>query len=228
MGSRIVVALRALARLGGADDWVTLHRLAEVVRADLSELSSRAAERAVVDIAPDEVEDLLQGEVAPRLAAAAFLEHREHEVRPAPSLASPELLAVVEERLGALLAPPPPEVVAAAVAPPPSDGSTLSAQGLVKVYRKRRVVNDVAVRVSQGEIVGLLGPNGAGKTTTFYMMVGLIAPDAGRVRLGQQDVTDVPMYQRAGDLEPAALAAGQRVCLRAPQVLDAQLVQQRL
>jgi lipopolysaccharide export system ATP-binding protein len=75
--------------------------------------------------------------------------------------------------------------------------STLAASGLVKVYRKRRVVNDVAIHVSQGEIVGLLGPNGAGKTTTFYMMVGLIAPDAGRVLLGEEDVTDVPMYQRA-------------------------------
>jgi lipopolysaccharide export system ATP-binding protein len=75
--------------------------------------------------------------------------------------------------------------------------STLSATGLVKVYRKRRVVNDVAVQVSQGEIVGLLGPNGAGKTTTFYMMVGLIAPDAGRVMIGGEDVTDVAMYRRA-------------------------------
>jgi lipopolysaccharide export system ATP-binding protein len=76
-------------------------------------------------------------------------------------------------------------------------GSTLSAAGLVKAYRKRRVVNDVAVHVSQGEIVGLLGPNGAGKTTTFYMMVGLIEPDAGTVMIGDEDVTDVPMYRRA-------------------------------
>ena len=75
--------------------------------------------------------------------------------------------------------------------------STLSASGLVKVYRKRRVVNDVAIQVSQGEIVGLLGPNGAGKTTTFYMMVGLIAPDAGRVLIGGEDVTGVAMYRRA-------------------------------
>jgi lipopolysaccharide export system ATP-binding protein len=75
--------------------------------------------------------------------------------------------------------------------------STLAAQGLVKVYRRRRVVNDVALRVSQGEIVGLLGPNGAGKTTTFYMMVGLIAPDEGHVSIAGEDVTDVPMYRRA-------------------------------
>jgi len=77
------------------------------------------------------------------------------------------------------------------------DASTLSAEGLVKVYRGRRVVNDVSVNVRQGEIVGLLGPNGAGKTTTFYMLVGLIAPQAGRIRLDSRDVTGMPMYERA-------------------------------
>lgn len=77
------------------------------------------------------------------------------------------------------------------------DGSILSADGLVKVYRGRRVVNDVAVRVQQGEIVGLLGPNGAGKTTTFYMLVGLIAPQSGTIRLDGKDITGMPMYQRA-------------------------------
>ena len=76
-------------------------------------------------------------------------------------------------------------------------GSKLVAEGLVKIYRKRRVVADVTVKVSQGEIVGLLGPNGAGKTTTFYMMVGLIAPDAGRVFLDERELTRVPMYRRA-------------------------------
>ena len=77
------------------------------------------------------------------------------------------------------------------------DGSTLRATGLVKAYRKRKVVNQVDVRVSQGEIVGLLGPNGAGKTTTFYMIVGLISPDEGRVYLDKEELTKVPMYQRA-------------------------------
>lgn len=75
--------------------------------------------------------------------------------------------------------------------------ATLEAIGLAKTYRKRRVVNDVDIRLSQGEIVGLLGPNGAGKTTTFYMMVGLIAPEKGRVRLDGEEVTNVPMYRRA-------------------------------
>ena len=76
-------------------------------------------------------------------------------------------------------------------------GSVLSAQGLVKIYRGRRVVNDVALRLQQGEIVGLLGPNGAGKTTTFYMIVGLIAPNLGRIALDGDDITDMPMYRRA-------------------------------
>jgi lipopolysaccharide export system ATP-binding protein len=76
-------------------------------------------------------------------------------------------------------------------------GATLSARGLVKTYRKRRVVNEVDLQVSQGEIVGLLGPNGAGKTTSFYMMVGLIRPDKGKVFIGERNLTGIPMYRRA-------------------------------
>jgi lipopolysaccharide export system ATP-binding protein len=77
------------------------------------------------------------------------------------------------------------------------DGSKLAARGLVKAYRKRKVVNEVDIEVSQGEIVGLLGPNGAGKTTTFYMIVGLISPDAGAVILDNDELTKVPMFKRA-------------------------------
>ena len=76
-------------------------------------------------------------------------------------------------------------------------GSTLEAVGLVKMYRRRKVVNDVHLRLQQGEIVGLLGPNGAGKTTTFYMIVGLIDPLAGRILMDGAEITDMPMYQRA-------------------------------
>ena len=68
---------------------------------------------------------------------------------------------------------------------------------LVKSYRNRTVVNHVSVQVKQGEIVGLLGPNGAGKTTTFYMVVGLIKPDEGKVFLNDEDITSMPMYKRA-------------------------------
>ena len=68
---------------------------------------------------------------------------------------------------------------------------------LIKSYRSRTVVNNVSIDVNQGEIVGLLGPNGAGKTTTFYMVVGLIKPDEGKVFLNNEDITRLPMYKRA-------------------------------
>ncbi len=73
----------------------------------------------------------------------------------------------------------------------------LSADGLVKTYGGRTVVRGVSLEVAAGEIVGLLGPNGAGKTTIFSMVVGLVRPDQGRVRLGNADVTELPMYRRA-------------------------------
>ena len=73
----------------------------------------------------------------------------------------------------------------------------LEAEGLQKSYRGRRVVDGVAFRVEPGEVVGLLGPNGAGKTTSFNMVVGLVRPDAGTVRLGGEDLTRMPMHVRA-------------------------------
>ena len=78
-----------------------------------------------------------------------------------------------------------------------SESVKLSAQNLVKKYKKRKVVNGVNLEVAQGEIVGLLGPNGAGKTTTFYMIVGMIKPNKGQIFLGDMDITTVPMYKRA-------------------------------
>jgi lipopolysaccharide export system ATP-binding protein len=75
--------------------------------------------------------------------------------------------------------------------------SEIHTRDLVKIYRSRTVVNHVSVSVKQGEIVGLLGPNGAGKTTTFYMVVGLIKPDEGKVFLDTEEITRLPMYKRA-------------------------------
>jgi lipopolysaccharide export system ATP-binding protein len=75
---------------------------------------------------------------------------------------------------------------------------TLRTKEITKTYRGRKVVDNVSIWVKQGEVVGLLGPNGAGKTTSFYMIVGLISPDAGCVLLDDQDVTSLAMYQRAG------------------------------
>jgi len=74
---------------------------------------------------------------------------------------------------------------------------TLETVEISKSYRGRRVVNDVSVHVSRGEIVGLLGPNGAGKTTSFYMVVGLISPDSGKILLDGRDLTGMPMFERA-------------------------------
>src|ERR1039457_2250483 len=74
---------------------------------------------------------------------------------------------------------------------------TLSADEIGKSYPGPRVVNGVSLHVKQGEVVGLLGPNGAGKTTSFYIIVGLIPSDTGRVVINEQDITDVPMYLRA-------------------------------
>ncbi len=74
---------------------------------------------------------------------------------------------------------------------------TLQSKNLKKVYKKRTVVNDVSVSVKQGEVVGLLGPNGAGKTTTFYMIVGMITPNHGKVYLEDTEITKEPMYKRA-------------------------------
>lgn len=78
-----------------------------------------------------------------------------------------------------------------------SDSSVLRTDNLVKKYGKRTVANHVSINVHQGEIVGLLGPNGAGKTTTFYMTVGLITPNEGRIFLGDMDITKFPVYKRA-------------------------------
>lgn len=77
------------------------------------------------------------------------------------------------------------------------DALTLHAEGLTKLYKRVPVVQDVHLQVAEGEIVGLLGPNGAGKTTTFYMIVGMVRPSEGRVRLGSRDITRLPMYKRA-------------------------------
>jgi lipopolysaccharide export system ATP-binding protein len=81
--------------------------------------------------------------------------------------------------------------------PPRASTSVLEGVQLVKSFKGRRVVNQVSVKVEQGEIVGLLGPNGAGKTTTFYLITGLIRPDGGKVRLDGRDLTRAPMYERA-------------------------------
>lgn len=74
---------------------------------------------------------------------------------------------------------------------------TLQTCEISKTYNRRKVVDDVSICLSTGEVVGLLGPNGAGKTTSFYMIVGLVTPDSGRIKLDDKDITNLPMYLRA-------------------------------
>jgi len=154
----------------------------------------------------DEVRQHLAASVLPRLAAEGVI------VPPPGGLTSPDTRIRISEHVWAEIRPQRVRVadvlrqsgeqIAITTGTHPvvkasPAGSVLEAQGLVKTYRRRRVVNDVALRLQQGEIVGLLGPNGAGKTTTFYMIVGLIKPQEGRILLDGRDITDMPMYQRA-------------------------------
>lgn len=92
-----------------------------------------------------------------------------------------------------------PKLIRPEAIPDPKPGREVSliGNGLTKSYSGRAVVNNVDVRIGNGEVVGLLGPNGAGKTTTFYMLVGLLRPDSGTVKLGDTDITTLPLYQRA-------------------------------
>ncbi len=77
------------------------------------------------------------------------------------------------------------------------NSATLHSEDLIKIYKRRTVVNKASVKVNKGEIVGLLGPNGAGKTTTFYMIMGMIKPESGKVFLDDVEITSIPMYKRA-------------------------------
>ncbi len=163
------------------------------------------AEREAARLGQDEVRAYLVTSSLPRLAESGIIlpldgdvESDAATVRIAPNLwndIAPHRSAFAEamretgehSRL-ALSTPPRPALIG---------GSVLEAEGLTKIYRGRKVVNDVALRIQQGEIVGLLGPNGAGKTTTFYMIVGLIQPLSGRILLDGEDITKLPMYERA-------------------------------
>jgi lipopolysaccharide export system ATP-binding protein len=160
----------------------------------------RDAEREAGRLGLDEVRQYLVTSLLPRLAQEG------HAVLPAGGWQRSDDQVVVAPGLWAELGPDRTRVVhrlrasgGQRVSSPEvmTGSSVLEATGLVKIYRRRKVVNDVALRLQQGEIVGLLGPNGAGKTTTFYMIVGLIPPMEGAIRLDGEDITQMPMYRRA-------------------------------
>ena len=144
--------------------------------------------------------DHVTASVLPRLATGGWVENGAAQGWEVVRAAAPWWSDAVRDREGAAAA-----LVAAAdrasgrpsTAAPPRPASVLEGDGLTKSSRGRRVVDHVTVRLSQGEIVGLLGPNGAGKTTTFYLLTGLIRPEAGRVLLDGKDLTRAPMFRRA-------------------------------
>jgi lipopolysaccharide export system ATP-binding protein len=171
--------------------------------------SGRDAEREAGRLSLDEVRQHLATSVLPRLVAEGILVTTPGSLASGGSVkfadqiwtqiaaARREITDVLRET-GEHAGPAADRTTAAPrTAGPLPGGSTLEARGLVKTYRRRKVVNDVALSLQQGEIVGLLGPNGAGKTTTFYMIVGLIQPQSGRIVLDGTDITSMPMYKRA-------------------------------
>jgi lipopolysaccharide export system ATP-binding protein len=205
-----MLALRVLVPAADEEGWVSFDDVARRFRdAYLEEVraAGRDAEREAGRLGVDQVRTHLARVVFPRVADAGLLQ------TPLPDLAEPDARVRIEPSVWAEVAPRRAQVLEALrrtgehravvrktqprLAPAAPTGSVLEASGLTKIYRRRRVVNDVALRLQQGEIVGLLGPNGAGKTTTFYMIVGLIQPMAGRIVLDGQDVTSMPMYRRA-------------------------------
>ncbi|HWE44291.1 MAG TPA: LPS export ABC transporter ATP-binding protein [Gemmatimonadaceae bacterium] len=204
----LVLALHALFGTAREDGTTDLDSLTLKYRDDhLAAMreEGRDAEREAGRLSLDEVRHHLVSSVLPRLLSDGVIK------LPGEGLVQPGARIAVAPALWAQLAPQRSTVSemirqtgehhtplrGTPVVTSGAKTSVLEAQGLVKMYRRRRVVNDVALRLQQGEIVGLLGPNGAGKTTTFYMIVGLIQPLSGRILLDGEDITTMPMYRRA-------------------------------
>ena len=197
-------ALGALIQAADETGVAPLHDIALAHRTSLVVgAHGDAAEMAARSISMDEIRQHFSQVALPRLAAngavvavAASSPDAVEAWRVAPDLWA----HVNPQRDAALLAlrSTSDHAVPRRAAMPRVEGaSVLRASGLVKSYRRRNVVNNVAVEVKQGEIVGLLGPNGAGKTTTFYMIVGLVPPNEGKIFFDGDDITQTPMYKRA-------------------------------
>jgi lipopolysaccharide export system ATP-binding protein len=197
------LCLLAMCQVASADGAVSIHELAIAYRDDhLTTLASEGREVAAEAgrLSLDEVQSHLVLGVLPRLIATGAVAadgemQRVMLLDPVLGLLAtdPSRVAAILRELSALPNVGTPEIQASVTAAP----SVLTAAGLIKTYRGRNVVNQVRLDLRQGEIVGLLGPNGAGKTTTFYTIVGLIPPDAGEIRLDGEDITRMPMFQRA-------------------------------
>lgn len=201
-------AFHAIVRAADESGRTSVHDVAVAYRDDYLRAlraEGRDAESEAGRLGLDEVCDYLLSSILPRLAEAGLLLPLKESDEPY------ETALQVQPAIWAEIVPLREQVAEAAfrtgeysrqqltrkTGEIPVSGSVLEAEGLTKIYKRRRVVNDVALRLQQGEIVGLLGPNGAGKTTTFYMIVGLIPPMTGRILLDGEDITKMPMYQRA-------------------------------
>ncbi len=201
------LALAALLARADPHGAVAFGELAVAYREAYLELRRRewgeaAQQRGSLSV--DEVRRYLQSSVLPRLATERLLEVPPERCDDDTVLrAVPEVWAAVSvaaDATRAQLMEMALEIVRASEGfgeGAVTSGSRLVASGLTKAYRRRRVVDDVHLELRQGEIVGLLGPNGAGKTTTFYMIVGLVRPEAGRIHLDAEDISPLPMYRRA-------------------------------
>jgi lipopolysaccharide export system ATP-binding protein len=204
-------ALALHALICAADDrgGATFDEVAVCYRNDhlaAQRVAGRDADREAGELSMDQVREHLASSVLPRLTSEGVLVLRQGEplepdsrIRIADALWNDikKMRGEVADVLKHTGEHATPRFTRAVPAPTAAPASVLEAKGLVKTYRRRRVVNDVALRLQQGEIVGLLGPNGAGKTTTFYMIVGLIQPQAGHIMLDGADITSMPMYQRS-------------------------------
>ncbi|HEX6106195.1 MAG TPA: LPS export ABC transporter ATP-binding protein [Gemmatimonadales bacterium] len=197
----VPIALAAITRAAGQADVVDFDDLVMMYREAHIACYRTFPGPGHTEITGDEVRDHLVRSVLPRLATEGWILDATgsgwNPVSPRVPWwgQSPEARQEVYEAL--LVAARRAVQRAKAVTPQPTTASVLEGLDLSKSFKGRRVVNQVTVRVQQGEIVGLLGPNGAGKTTTFYLITGLIRPDEGRVVLDGLELTRAPMYRRA-------------------------------
>jgi len=197
----VAIALAAITRAAGPTDTVPLGDLVMSYREAHLACYQAIGNAKEQEITGDEIRDHLGRSVLPRLAVEGWILETSGTdwnpvqprvawwgAEPQDRQAIYDALLAAARRAAQRTKPPTPQRASTSV---------LEGVNLAKSFKGRRVVNHVSVRVEQGEIVGLLGPNGAGKTTTFYLITGLIRPDAGQVRLDGLDLTRAPMYERA-------------------------------
>lgn len=207
--SSLPLAAAALARVADPQGWAALGDLAIAYREEFLKLRAHSRGASLPELGGLSVEEFranLRTSVLPRLALLQVVVYRGGALEDGAAIGftADAWGEIAADRAGAAdrLLDAAERAVARAESfsgeyPAVTGGSRLDAQGLVKIYKGRAVVNDVSVQLEQGEIVGLLGPNGAGKTTTFYMITGLIRPDGGQISLDGRVITAEPMYRRA-------------------------------